>query len=26
MDRKDFIADEKNQYDYSFIEYDRYEF
>ena len=26
MDRKDFSADEKNQYDYSFIEYERYEF
>ena len=26
MSRKDFEADEKNEYDYSFIEYDRYEF
>lgn len=26
MDRKDFEADEKNEYDYSFIEYERYEF
>jgi dihydrofolate reductase len=26
IDTKDFTADEKNQYDYSFIEYERYEF
>ena len=26
IDTKDFDADEKNDYDYSFIEYDRYEF
>ena len=26
MERKDFEADEKNEYNYSFIEYDRYEF
>ena len=26
MSRKDFEADEKNEYNYSFIEYDRYEF
>ena len=26
MSRKDFEADEENEYDYSFIEYDRYEF
>jgi len=26
MQRKDFEADEKNEYSYSFIEYDRYEF
>ena len=26
IDTKDFDADEKNEYDYSFIEYDRYEF
>ena len=26
MDRKDFEADEKNEYNYSFIEYERYEF
>ncbi len=26
ISRKDFKADEKNEYDYSFIEYERYEF
>ncbi len=26
MSRKDFESDEKNEYNYSFIEYDRYEF
>lgn len=26
ISRKDFKSDEKNQYDYSFIEYERYEF
>lgn len=26
MSRKDFEADEKNEYNYSFIQYDRYEF
>ena len=26
IDTKDFDADEKNEYNYSFIEYDRYEF
>lgn len=26
IDTKDFTADEKNEYDYSFIEYERYEF
>ena len=26
MERKDFSADEKNEYNYSFIEYERYEF